>query len=157
MKQKPIAKSDILICCAQNQDIPAWLMLVNQMTDQFPGLNADDYIQTLRKNIAEETALCAKVNDRMIGILLFSRDNLCLLCLAVHPEYRRLGVASKLIAEMVKHMPDGDISVTTFRADDPKGIAPRALYRRLGFVPDQLLTEFHYPVQRFILRRNSSK
>lgn len=28
------------------------------------------------------------------------------------------------------------------------------LYRKLGFEPEELLTEFDYPVQRFVLYRN---
>jgi len=50
-------------------------------------------------------------------------------------------------------MPDGDISVTTFREDDIKGTTPRALYQKFSFEPDELLMEFDYPVQRFVLHR----
>jgi ribosomal protein S18 acetylase RimI-like enzyme len=77
--------------------------------------------------------------------------------MAVHPEYRCTGVASELVSEMLRLMPDGDISVTTFREGDSKGIAPRALYQKFGFEPGELLNEFDYPVQRFVLRRNGRK
>lgn len=45
-----------------------------------------------------------------------------------------------------------EISVSTFRTDDEKGIAPRALYEKYGFVPDALIEEFDYPNQKYILR-----
>lgn len=45
-----------------------------------------------------------------------------------------------------------DISVSTFREDDEKGIAPRALYKKFGFKEDELIEEFGYPNQRFVLR-----
>jgi len=43
-------------------------------------------------------------------------------------------------------------TVTTFRDNDKKGIAPRALYKQFGFVEEKLLIENDYPVQRFVLR-----
>jgi len=36
---------------------------------------------------------------------------------------------------------------------DKKGIAPRALYEKYGFEEDELVTEFNYPLHRFILNR----
>ena len=44
-----------------------------------------------------------------------------------------------------------EISVSTFRADDVKGIAPRTLYEKFGFVADELIEEFDYPNQKFVL------
>ncbi len=44
-----------------------------------------------------------------------------------------------------------DITVSTFRENDEKGIAPRSLYKKLGFVEDELIEEFGYPNQKFIL------
>jgi hypothetical protein len=48
---------------------------------------------------------------------------------------------------------DVNISVTTFRKDDMKGIAPRSLYKKYGFEEDELVIEFEYPHQKFILHR----
>ncbi len=45
-----------------------------------------------------------------------------------------------------------DIIVDTFREDDYKGSAPRALYVSLGFEPVELIENFDYPNQRFVLR-----
>ncbi len=145
--------SGIEICNAEARDTPEWLTLVQTVAVDFPGLAMEDYAKTLQKNVARQTALCARVDGTIAGILLFSPVRHCLSCMAVHPEYRRRGIASALISGMLRRMTDGDISVTTFRENDPKGTAPRALYRRFGFVPDELMTEFGYPVQRFILRR----
>ena len=43
------------------------------------------------------------------------------------------------------------ITVSTFREEDEKGKAPRALYQKFGFVPAALTEEFGYPNQEFIL------
>lgn len=134
--------------------MPSWLALVKELRESFPGLDMADYIQTLQKNISRETALCVKTQEGVIaGILLFSPRQKTLSCMAVHPLYRRRGIAKALILEMLKRMPPGDVTVTTFREGDPMGEAPRALYRSLGFLPGELETEFQYPVQRFVLHR----
>ena len=48
---------------------------------------------------------------------------------------------------------EGDITVTTFREDDPRGTAARAFYAHFGFEPGALGEEFGHPFQEFILRR----
>lgn len=74
-------------------------------------------------------------------------------CLAVTPEYRRNGIASALLEKALAELDRSkDITVTTFRDNDKKGIAPRALYKQFGFVEEKLLIENDYPVQRFVLR-----
>ena len=73
-------------------------------------------------------------------------------CLAVAPAYRRHGVASMLMTEALANLDrTKEISVSTFRADDEKGIAPRALYEKFGFIADELMEEFDYPSQKFVL------
>lgn len=133
--------------------IPSWLALVNLVSGSFPGLVMEEYTEVLQKNIARGTALCVKDSGRIIGILLYAPRRRILSCMAVHPEYRRTGVASVLIAEMLRRMPEGDVSVTTFRAEDEKGNGPRALYQKFGFRADVCTEEFGYPVQRFVLSR----
>ena len=44
-----------------------------------------------------------------------------------------------------------EITVSTFREGDEKGLAPRALYKKFGFEEDELTIEFDYPNQKFIL------
>lgn len=49
--------------------------------------------------------------------------------------------------------PKRDVSVTTYRAGVPEGVAARALYRRLGFAEGALGEELGAPVQELVLRR----
>lgn len=147
-------QNGLQIFCATRADIPEGLTMVNTVAADFPGLDIEDYTKTLQESIDCRTALCARLDGVIAGILLFSSNSRTLLCMAVHPQYRRRGVASALIAEMLRQMPNGDICVTTFRENDPKGAAPRAIYQKFGFVPEALFTEFDYPVQRFVLHRN---
>lgn len=59
-----------------------------------------------------------------------------------------------IIAKMLAMFPAGsEIWVTTFREGDPRGDAPRALYKKLGFAEDELVMEFGYPSQKFVLQK----
>lgn len=151
------AKQTIRAVYATEADISEWMKLVEEVADNFPGLEIADYTVILRKNIARKTALCIRLNGRIAGILLFSPKQGCLSCMAVHPQYRRRGLASALVAEMLRLMPAGNVTVTTFREGDEKGAAPRKIYEKFGFEPDELIYEFGYPVQRFILRRGKEE
>ena len=74
--------------------------------------------------------------------------------MAVHPEHRKNGIATVMIEKMLSVLsPDRNVWVITFRDDDEKGIAPRALYKKFGFVEDELLMEHNYPHQKFVLYR----
>lgn len=117
---------------AQSGDIPAWMALVDLIKENFPGLDMEDYQRMLEKNIARGTALCAKADGRVTGVLLYSPKGGCLFCMAVHPRHRKMGVGAALVRMMIERFPaDSDITVTTFREGDPMGFAPRALYKRL--------------------------
>ena len=73
-------------------------------------------------------------------------------CLAVAPDWRRCGVATMLMDEALCNLDRSrEISVSTFRADDEKGPAPRALYEKYGFVEGALIEEMGYPNQKYIL------
>jgi GrpB-like predicted nucleotidyltransferase (UPF0157 family)/GNAT superfamily N-acetyltransferase len=141
---------------ATEEEIPGWMELVEIVKDDFPGLEKESYLKTLKKNIARKTALCYKVKGLVVGILLFSPNQNCLSFIAVHPDYRCMGIATKLIDKMLVLMPPyREISVTTFREGDEKGAAPRKLYKKFGFEEAELLTEFGYPVQKFVLNPNN--
>lgn len=143
-------------------DIVQWMELVTRVRNNFPGLETetalDEHRQTVLKFMGKEQALCVKVNDQIAGVLLFSRNRNMICCLAVHPEYRRNGVASMLLEKALGEMDRSrDITVSTFREEDEKGTAPRALYRKYGFCEAELTVEFGYPNQVFVLHGKSSE
>lgn len=138
------------------EDIDNWMKLVGEVSWNFPGLEtAEDILehrQTVLEFMEKRQAVCVRDNGEIIGVLLFSRKRNMICCLAVSPAHRRKGVASALMTEALGQLDRSqDITVSTFRADDPKGIAPRALYKRFGFIEGELIEEFGYPNQRFIL------
>ena len=139
------------------QDIDSWMDFVQRVSWNFPGLETtaalDDHRKTVLRFMRENRALCVKEAEKVVGVLLLSKKHNMICCLAVAPEYRRKGVATLLLEKALSELDrTRDITVTTFRAGDEKGIAPRSLYKRFGFAEEKLMIENDYPVQRFVLR-----
>ena len=139
------------------RDIGSWMELVIQIRWNFPGLETqralEDHQQTVVRFMRERRALCVKNGDKVIGVLLLSKKHNMICCLGVAPEHRRNGIASALLEKALLELDRSrDITVTTFRETDEKGIAPRKLYKRFGFSEGKLLVEYGYPLQEFVLR-----
>ncbi len=144
------------VCFGQADELDLWMRLVQRVRLNFPGLETDEGLeehrQTVLKFMNKRQALCAKQDGSILGVLLFSRSRNMLCCLAVAPEHRRRGVATALLQKALGEMDRRrDITVSTFRDGDEKGDAPRALYKRFGFVEGELTVEFGYPNQVFVL------
>lgn len=146
----------MIISYGTSEDIENWMKLVDCIRLNFPGLETqaglDDYKATVLKFMGKRQAICVKNDGEIVGDMLFSRGHNMICCLGVSPDYRRRGVASMLMDEALRNLDrTKDISVSTFRADDVKGIAPKALYEKYGFVEDKLIESFGYPNQKYIL------
>lgn len=151
-------KSEYNLTFAELQDIEAWMQMVEVVKDNFPGLKTEEdlkgYRETVIKNINRNTALCVKKSEEIVGVLLFSYNSHCLSCMAVHPDYRRSGIASVMVEKMISLFPKNiEIAVSTFRKEDKLGDAPRSLYKKYGFEEGELTVEFEYPHQRFVLKK----
>lgn len=145
-----------MVLLGNEKDIDSWMELVNNVSWNFPGLETElaicEHKQTVLRFMKEQRALCVKNGNTVIGVLLFSKKHNMICCLAVHPDYRKKGIGSELLAAALKALdPTRDITVSTFREDDEKGKAPRSLYKKFGFVEDELIEEFGYPNQKFVL------
>lgn len=143
---------------ARAQDMDAWMALVEQVRDAFPGLETAEAMAehraTVLRFIKNSSAVCAEEEGRILGALLFSKENSMLCFLAVDPASRRQHIAQKLVSFMLTQMEEGkDVTVTTYREGDPNGTAARAFYKHLGFSEGRLTEEFGCPVQEFILKR----
>ena len=151
---KQSKKTDVQF--GKSSDINRWMKLVEEMSRNFPGLETkeklEEHRETVLRFMSKEQALCVKDGTKIVGVLLFSRGHNMICCLGVSPEYRRCGLASLLLEKALEQL-DGtkDITVSTFREADEKGTAPRALYKKFGFEEDELIEEFGYPNQRFVL------
>lgn len=145
------------ITFAAKEDIPAWMELVRLVIDGFPHLQEDVYMRELKRHIKCGQALIAKDGSAAVGILLFSYQSGTIHFMGTHPLYRKKGIPKafldKVAGELIK---EKDISITTFRKGDKADTGHRRLVQELGFAEAELLTEFGYPTQRFILQREAA-
>ena len=91
-------------------------------------------------------------DDMAIGVMGFSPDTGSIDFLAVHPQYRHLGITKLFLDKLAEELLCGkEITLTTYRAGDKADTGWREEYRRLGFAERELLVEYGYPTQRFVL------
>lgn len=138
------------------EDIEKWMALVTRIRWSFPGLETqtalEEHRATVLRFMENRQAICVKDEEEIAGVMLFSRSHNSICCLAVAPEYRRCGAASLLMEEALANLDKTrEISVSTFRADTERGVAPRALYEKYGFLADALIEEFGFPNQKYVL------
>lgn len=64
---------------AKECDIDCWMRLVSKVKDSFPGLETKEALaehrDTVLGSIRKESAICARIEDKIVGTLLFSREN----------------------------------------------------------------------------------
>ncbi|MGN0327205.1 MAG: GNAT family N-acetyltransferase [Lachnospiraceae bacterium] len=148
----------MLIELGTKQDIESWMRLVEKVKDAFPGLETREALIEHKNTVLDfmdrASAICAKEQGEIIGILLFSCENNEICFLAVDAEHRRQHVAEKMVSFMLAKMDSQrDVSVMTYRDGVPEGRAARAFYKRIGFTEGKLTEEFGSPVQEFVLKR----
>ena len=136
--------------------IDSWMRLVREVRRSFPGLETEESLaehkQTVLKFMRKQQALCVMHKESVAGVLLFSRSRNMICCLAVDPEHRKQGLASALLRKALDELDTSrEITVSTFRENDDKGIAPRALYKKFGFQEGEMTEVFGYPNQVFVL------
>lgn len=137
---------------ADEADIPAWMDLMRLVIDGYPEMNEEDYLTQLKIGISEQRALVLKDNALLIGAMLFNRRTGSIDFWGVHPQYRNAGI-HKLFIDALLHtyLPNQDICMTTYRAGDKADTGHRALLHALGFAERELLVEYGYPTQKFVL------
>lgn len=137
---------------ATSADIDDWMDLVSLTIDGYPCLNEAEYIENLHQHIADNKALILRDEGMAIGIMGFSADTGSIDFFAVHPQYRNLGITNLFLDKLVDELLYGkEISLTTYRAGDKADTGYREEYCRLGFAERELLVEYGYPTQRFVL------
>lgn len=154
LKEEPITmdftKDDIKF--AAHTDIDDWMKLVALTIDGYPCLNNAEYTRNLRQYITDKKALILRDEDMVIGAMGFSPDTGSIDFLAIHPQYRHLGITKLFLDKLMDELLYGkEISLTTYRAGDKADTGYREEYYRLGFAERELLVEYGYPTQRFVL------
>lgn len=149
-EQKANALTADMIRYATSEDITRWMELVDQVIDGFPSLHRQTYITELIHSIEQQRAFILVQHGIAIGIMMFLHAHIEFL--GVHPQYRNAGIQALFIDRFLQEFCSTEqISITTFREGDKADTGYRFALEKLGFVEAELLTEFQYPTQRFLL------
>ena len=137
---------------AEETDIPSWLELMRLVIDGYPAMDETEYLEKLKEFIRKKRALILYDRGVAIGVMAFSNHTGSIDFLGIHPQYRNRGV-QKLFLDvlMEEYLPGQEISMTTYRAQDKADTGQRKMLKELGFAERELLMEFGYPTQRFVL------
>lgn len=75
-----------------------------------------------------------KSENRVIGYIIFWQVNeqVQINNIAVHPDFRRMGVAESVLLEVLEHVRKEGVIFVTLEVR-PSNVAARSLYRKLGF------------------------
>lgn len=146
------------VSLAEETDVPGWMGLMRLVIDGYPAMNEEDYLNKIVGYIKEKHALVLKDGDVLIGAMAFSDETGSIDYLGVHPQYRNQGIQKLFLrALMQRYLPGREICMTTYREGDKADTGHRAMLRKLGFAERELLVEFGYPTQRFVLPPESEE
>lgn len=145
------------IIFAQAKDIPQWMDLVHLVIDGFPYLDEKEYLQKLQKYIYHKQAFILKDKSIAIGIMAFHKITGSIDFLGIHPQYQEQGIEKAFLKKAFEQLasPETNITITTFRESDKADTGYRHIWKTLGFTEAELLMEFGYPTQRFILQKEA--
>lgn len=150
-------KTQWKITYADESDIPCWMALVHLVIDGFPHLYEEEYVGELKRRIRKRQALILKDGEEAVGAMLFSGETGSIDFMGTHPLYRSQGIPRAFLDKMMGELLKGrDISITTYREGDKADTGHRQAIVELGFAEAELLVEFGYPTQRFVLPGESS-
>ena len=147
---KMFTKDDI--CLAEKADIPEWMNLMRLVIDGYPVMNEAEYLNAITKSIDEKRALVLKDDNILVGAMTFSNQSGCIDFLGINPQYRKQGIQKLFLDALMEiYLPGREISMTTYREGDKADTGHRDILKQLGFAERELLIEFGYPTQRFVL------
>ena len=140
------------ICFAEKSDLTAWMELMRLVIDGYPVMNEVDYLNAITKCINEKRALVLRDDKILIGAMAFSEQSGCIDFLGIQPQYRKQGIQRLFLDALVEiYLPGREVSMTTYREGDKADTGHRDTLKQLGFAERELLIEFGYPTQRFVL------
>ena len=140
------------ICFAEKSDLTAWMELMRLVIDGYPVMNEVDYLNAITKCINEKRALVLRDDNILIGAMTFSEQSGGIDFLGIQPQYRKQGIQRLFLDALVEiYLPGREVSMTTYREGDKADTGHRDTLKQLGFAERELLIEFGYPTQRFVL------
>ena len=140
------------IRAATPEDISDWMDLMRLVIDGYPVMNEDEFRSHLERCVAENRALVLRDGGTLVGAMTFTRIPGTIEFLGIHPQYRKRGLQKMFLEALSEvYLRGQEIVTTTYREGDKADTGYRDLLLELGFAERELLTEFGYPTQKFVL------
>ena len=136
---------------AEKKDIVDWMNLMRLVIDGYPVMDEDDYLASWKK-VLTKSVTCAKggrYSHWSYGIYLFSRQ--------YRISWRTSAISKSRTSKVILGCLIGNISSragnqhNNLSRQDKADTGHRDMLLQLGFAEKELLTEFGYPTQRFVL------
>lgn len=153
---KTIPNLEDNIRLATMNDLEQWMNLVTLIIDGFPNLQNGQYQSALTKAIKNNQAYILIKEQITIGVMIFNYSTGNIDFFGVHPQFRQKQIEQAFINKIL-NIWDNDITITTFRENDKADLNQRQTIKQLGFVEAELLYEYGYPTQKFILPKEEDQ
>jgi len=135
----------MLIKWATESDLPAWYALATEVSQIFQhpaDMGAEFKTNTSGLGSISRHEILTAIDNKSgnyMGFICFSRKENAITWFAVSEKYREKGVGDRLLKTAMRQLDTTkDITVCTFRADYPQGVAARSLYIKHGFIVEKL-------------------
>ena len=129
----------------RSEDLDAVFALYLSVRDEFPALAPESFRGALARNLARRSVRGVWADGMLAGVLSYSPPLSRISFLAVHPAYRRRGIARALIKDALEIL-GGKAELFTYAGDTPA----LSLYRSLGFREEGEAEGFAVPVVRMV-------
>lgn len=151
----PAAEQELRTPCpAEDADVPGILALAKMVGDGIPNFEKAPFSERLTGYVQRGEAWVFHVDGQIVAALLYAKEKGkgTLDFLAVLPDFRRCGLAARLVETVAAQFPVGtELSVTICRESDPLNEVARMFYKALGFVEGELAEAFGCPCRRLTL------
>ena len=138
---------------AEKKDIVDWMNLMRLVIDGYPVMDEDDYLAKLEESIDEKRALVLREGDILIEAMAFTCSTR-----QYRISWRTSAISKSRTSKVILGCLIGNISSRAgnqhdghLREQDKADTGHRDMLLQLGFAEKELLTEFGYPTQRFVL------
>lgn len=137
---------------AKPEDADSCIHLMKLVKNDFPGYREDAFRTALLEMIEKGEVFVSKDDGMLEGMVGFSREKKELTLLAVHPDCRREGIATRLIYTVAGCFePEDEISVIA-HGDEEEMEELKGFYHSCGFEDDDDIISDDPTCQRMVYR-----
>ncbi len=127
---------------ADEHDFDRWIEFAKSVVSDFFEIdlpNDPTFRNGIVKNISRKTALYVEYQSIITGAMTYSPNTSQITWLAVHKDYRRMGIGTALVKHMFSLIPDREeYIVKTFMPEDSGSIVSHPFYESFGFVASEI-------------------